>query len=71
MPLFAAGNGRDLGGDVSCDRAGWSGNMMTRRLVRWGMVITGTLFALDLSPCGPTGELMELVLPIVIVSLAT
>ncbi|HOA74811.1 MAG TPA: hypothetical protein PL151_20175 [Phycisphaerae bacterium] len=45
--------------------------MMTRRLVRWGMVITGTLFALDLSPCGPTGELMELVLPIVIVSLAT
>jgi hypothetical protein len=45
--------------------------MMTRRIVRWGMMISGTLFALDLSPCGPTGELMELVLPIVLVGLAT
>lgn len=45
--------------------------MLTRRIVRWGMLVSGTLFAIDFSSCGTTGELMELLLPTVIFALAT
>jgi len=45
--------------------------MLKRRIMRYGMALTGSLWALDLSPCGPTGELMELILPIAILGLAT
>jgi hypothetical protein len=45
--------------------------MLKRNIMRLGLVGTGILLALDLSPCGPTGELMELVLPTVIIPLLT
>jgi len=45
--------------------------MLKRQILRWAFLGTGILLAIDLSPCGPTGELMELLLPTIIVGLAT
>jgi hypothetical protein len=35
------------------------------------MLGSGTLLAIDFSPCGPSGEIMELLLPVVILGLVT
>ncbi len=45
--------------------------MLKRNIMRLAMVGSGILWAIDFSPCGPTGELMELLLPTVLVGLAT
>ncbi len=45
--------------------------MIKRNIMRVALVGTGILLAMDLSPCGPTGDLMELILPTVIVGLLT
>lgn len=45
--------------------------MFKRNIMRLAMLTTGTLFAVDLSPCGPAGDVMELLLPMVIMGMAT
>jgi hypothetical protein len=45
--------------------------MLKRNILRLAMLGSGTLFAIDLSPCGPSGELMQLLLPALILGLAT
>lgn len=45
--------------------------MRKRNMMRLAMLTTGTLLAIDLSPCGPAGELMEMLLPVVIMGMAT
>lgn len=40
--------------------------MLTRKLKRFAMLTGSVLFAIDLSPCGPQGELLEALLPLVI-----
>lgn len=45
--------------------------MLKRNIKRLALIGTATLFAMDLSACGPTGELMEMILPTVIIGLLT
>lgn len=46
-------------------------HMLKRNILRVAFLGTSILFAVDFSSCGPTGELMELLLPTVIFGLAT
>lgn len=45
--------------------------MLKRNVMKLALVGTATLFAMDLSPCGPAGELLELILPTILIGLAT
>lgn len=45
--------------------------MLKRNMMRVALIGSTVLLQFDLSPCGPTGELMELILPTVIIGLLT